>query len=549
MTDRPTHSDSNSLPTPELHQQRRWGLPLIWLVPLVAALAAVILVARIYLNSGPSITITFESAEGLEAGKTEVRYKDVVVGKVKELLLSKDHHQVIVHVDLSASASGIAVSDTRFWVERPRVGIGGVSGIGTLLSGAYIGVDIGGSSEEQKNFKGLEKPPGITHDQQGHRFVLHTADAGSLAIGAPVYFRKTPVGTVVTSDLDADGKGVTVQVFVSSPNDRFVTGNTRFWNASGVDISLGASGFKLDAQSLATVVAGGIAFASVKATDDAAPAPDNTEFELYHDQGAAMAPPDGEAIDVRMRFRQSTRGLSLGAPVDFQGITLGSVTSILLDFDKDKKEFYTDVVAQLFPERLGPAYHTLKHAGSSKELSVPDMFNDMIEDGLRAQLRSGNVLTGQLFVGLDFVKPVKPYKLDAFSQELQIPTAPGSLQELQTQLQNIARKLDAVPFDEIGLNLRDTLKSANSLLKQMDKDLVPEAKQTLTDARHSIESLDQSMLAPNAPLQLDARKTLEQLNRAAVSFRTLSDYLEQHPESLIRGKSPDPEPSDQAGQK
>ncbi|MDB5988514.1 MAG: Paraquat-inducible protein [Nevskia sp.] len=549
MTDAPTPPGSSQLPKPELHQRRRWGLPLIWLVPLVAALAAVVLVARTYLNSGPSISITFETAEGLEAGKTEVRYKDVVVGKVKQLLLSKDHKEVTVHVDLSNTASGVAVADTRFWVERPRVGIGGVSGISTLLSGAYIGVDIGASGEVQKAFKGLEKPPPVTHDQKGHRFVLHTTDAGSLAIGAPLYYRKMPVGSVVGSDLDPDGKGVTVQVFVSAPNDRFVTDNSRFWNASGVDIALGASGFKLDAQSLATVVAGGIAFASIDDNPDAAPAKENAEFQLYSDRTSALAPPDGPAFKVRMRFRQSTRGLSLGAPVDFQGITLGAVKSILLDFDKEHKDFYTDVVAELFPQRLGPAYNTLKHAGSSKELGVADMFKDMIDDGLRAQLRSGNVLTGQLYVGLDFLKPIKPFKPDAYSAELQIPTAPGSLQELQTQLQNIARKLDAVPFDEIGLNLRDTLKSANSLLKQMDKELMPEAKQTLSDARHSIESLNDSMLAPNAPLQLDARKTLEQLNRAAVSFRTLSDYLEQHPESLIRGKVPDPEPADSAGQK
>jgi len=549
MSDTPTPPDSSLLPKPELHQRRRWGLSLIWLVPVVAALAAVVLVTRTYLNSGPAITITFETAEGLEAGKTEVRYKDVVVGRVKQLVLSKDHQQVTVHVDLSKNSTGVAVADTRFWVERPRVGIGGVSGIGTLLSGAYIGVDIGASGEEQKAFKGLEKPPPVTHDQKGRRFVLRTSDAGSLAIGAPLYYRKMPVGNVVGSDLDADGKGVTVQVFVNAPNDRFVTANTRFWNASGVDVALGASGFKLNAQSLATVVAGGIAFASISDDPATPPAAENAEFKLYGDETSALAPPDGPAFDVRMRFRQSTRGLSLGAPVDFQGITLGAVKSILLDFDQEHKEFYTDVVAELFPQRLGPAYNTLKHAGSRRELSVADLFKDMIRDGLRAQLRSGNVLTGSLYVGLDFLKPIKPAKLDAYSAELQIPTAPGNLQELQIQLQNIARKLDAVPFDEIGTNLRDTLKSANSLLKQLDRDLLPEAKQTLSDARHSIESLDQSMLAPNAPLQLDARKTLEQLNRAAVSFRTLSDYLEQHPESLIRGKAPDPEPADTSGQK
>lgn len=556
MTDMPT-LESAQPPQPERHQRRRWGLSVIWIVPLVAALATIVLVVRNAINSGPAITITFETAEGVEAGKTELRYKDVVIGKVKELELSEDHQHVTLHVDLSNSAKHVAVADTRFWVERPRVGIGGISGIGTLLSGAYIGVDIGSSSEPKKAFKGLEKPPAVTHDQKGRRFILHASDAGSLAIGAPLYFRKLPVGSVVASDLDQDGKGVTVQVFVDAPYDHFVTGKTRFWNASGVDISLGASGFKLDAQSLATVVAGGIAFESVnyKGADkagekhDESPADENAEFQLYHDESAATAPPDGDPIAVRMRFRQSTRGLTVGAPVDFRGITLGSVRSILLDFDEQRKDFYTDVVADIFPERLGPAFHTLEAIRKRSAISRPGMLEYMVDDGLHAQLRSGNILTGQLFIGFDFIKPAKPFKGDTNSAELEIPTAPGNLQELQTQVQDIARKLDAVPFDEIGTNLRDTLKSANSLLKQMDKDLVPEAKETLSNARQSIESLNESVLAPNAPLQLDARKTLEQLNRAASSFRTLSDYLEQHPESLIRGKTPDPEPADSAGQK
>lgn len=535
--------DPQALPEPELRPRRRWSLSLIWLVPLVAAIAGAVLIARAYLLSGPTIDISFETAEGLEAGKTEVRYKNVVIGKVEKIVLSKDHSQITAYVGLSSTAKGVAVNDTRFWVERPRVSIGGISGIGTLLSGAYIGVDIGSSGQEERHFKGLEKPPPVTHDQKGRRFILHAADAGSLAIGAPVYYRKIAVGSVVASDLDADGKNITVQVFVNAPNDHLVTADTRFWNASGVDVALGATGLKLNTQSLATVVAGGIAFQVRDENQTAPPAASNAEFTLFADQVTALAPPDGPPLTIRMRFRQSTRGLSLGAPVDFQGITLGTVKSALLDFDRDTKRFYTDVSADIFPERLGPAYNTLKHSRrEGRDLSVPEMFARMIEHGLRAQLRAGNLLTGQLYVALDFVKGAAAAKADSSSAEVEIPTAPGSLQELQTQIQDIVHKLDDVPFDQIGNNLSGTLKNANSLLRQLDRELAPEAKKTLAQARRSIESLDQGMLAPDAPLQVDAHRTLDQLNRAAQSLRALADYLEQHPESLIRGKPEVPVP-------
>ncbi|MGH8456415.1 MAG: intermembrane transport protein PqiB [Stenotrophobium sp.] len=549
MTDSDTPPDSAKLPLPEVSPTRRWSLSLIWLVPLVAALASGVLVVRTYLQTGPTITIVFDSAEGLEAQKTEVRYKDVVIGKVKKIELSEDRTHVRVTVSLIRHASGIAVKDTRFWVVRPRIGLGGISGIGTLLSGAYIGVDIGASEEDQDHFTGLEKPPAVTHDQKGRRFLLHTADAGSLAIGSPLYFRKIPVGDVVAADLDKDGKGVRLQVFVNAPYDRFVTMNSRFWNASGVDLSVNAAGLKLNTQSLATVIAGGVAFQPLSEDDPGTAVQENTEFTLYPDQAAAMTPPDGPAEAVLMRFSNSTRGLAAGAPVDFRGFTLGTVKSVELEFDPQTRSFSTNVAADLFPDRLGPARRSMLRAEKETGISHAGMIQSLVAHGLRAQLRTGNLFTGQLYIALDLLPHAKPASFDPNVTPFVIPTAPGNLEEVQTQIQDIIRKLNAVPFDKIGKDLHGTLRSADSLLRQLDHDLAPQAKKTLEDAQHTLQSLDQNLASPDAPLQQNARTTLEQVNRAAGSLRALADYLEQHPESLLRGKPDTAEPAGDSGRK
>ena len=542
-----TDPDLHDLPEPERKPRHRWSFSLIWLVPIAAAIAGLVLVVRTYLEAGPSISISFETAEGLEAGKTEVRYKNVVVGKVRHITLSKDHSDVLARIALSKDAAKIAVEDSRFWVERPRIDINGVSGVETLLSGAYIGVDIGESKTPQTEFTGLDKPPPVTHDMKGRLFMLHARDAGSLTIGAPVYYHRIAVGKVVEYDLDPDGKNITVQVFIDAPNDRLVTGNTRFWNASGVDLSLNAGGLKVNTQSLATVIAGGVAFQPFHEDDPGSPAADKAEFYLFTDQAGALAPADGPSLQVLMHFEQTVRGLSIGAPVDFRGISFGTVKAIELQFDPVKKDFYTDVIADVFPERLGNALKTMRALEKSTQISGNQMWGRMVERGLRAQLRAGNLLTGQLYVVLDFIKNTPPVKFDPNASPLVLPTAPGSLEQLQEQLQSIVKKLDEIPFGDIGKNLNTTLKNASELLGQLDKQLVPEAKATLHEAQQAIQSLNQSVTSPDAPLQQNAQRTLEEVNRAAASFRALADYLEQHPESLIRGKSAEQEPAANSG--
>ncbi|MGQ3057884.1 MAG: PqiB family protein, partial [Nevskia sp.] len=391
MSETPSMS---ALPAPEPRRDGRKRLSLIWLVPLVAALVGLALVIRTWLQTGPTITIRFDTAESLQNGATEVRYKDVVVGKVSSIQLREDDSGVTVEVELTPDAKRIAVKDSRFWVVRPRIGIGGVSGINTLLSGAYIGVDVGRSGEQQRDFIGLEKPPPVTHDQKGKQFTLTTLDAGSITIGAPVYYRRVAVGRVVDATLDEDGKRITVRVFIDAPYDRFVTGGVRFWNAGGIDLAVSSEGLRLNTQSLATVVAGGIAFQPLDERKPGEPAREDSRFELYDGIATALAPPDGPSVRALLVLRQSTRGLTAGTPVDFNGLVIGAIRSIEPQYDVRQQSFYSKVMVELYLERLGPAWSALKGVAADSDRPALAVLNKLIDQGLTAQLRAGNLLTG-----------------------------------------------------------------------------------------------------------------------------------------------------------
>jgi paraquat-inducible protein B len=533
--------ERDDLPEPVVHK-RRVGVSLIWLVPLVAAIVGASLLVHGWLGQGPSITVTFQTAEGLEANKTQVKYKNVVIGKVTQIALNHDRSRVKVKIDLEKNAESFATKDTRFWVVRPRVGIGGVSGVDTLFSGAFIGADTGDSQDEQDEFKGLETPPPVLHGQPGKRFTLHSGDLGSLDIGSPVYFRRVQVGHVVSHVLDENGKGVSLQVFIDAPNDRYVSKSSRFWNASGVDVSLGADGLKLNTQSVATVLAGGVAFQSPNGPHDDTPAEENTSFDLFNDQASAMAPPDGEPRYIRMRFDHSLRGLRVDSPVEFLGINVGKVVSVNLDYDVQTQRFPVIVGAVLYPERLGRAHQKLMAAAIERgDTDWSQMVGRLVDHGLRAQARTGNLLTGQLYIAIDFDPKAKPVKFDSSAKPLELPTTSGDFDKIQEQLGSIVDKIQKIPFDTIGKNLDESLKQLSGTLKQVNENLAPEATKTFKQAQQTLGAANNA-LSDDSPLQQNLGQTLQELQRTARSLRVLTDYLSRHPESLIRGKGKDAAP-------
>jgi paraquat-inducible protein B len=536
-------NDIIDVPEPQVKSSRHHP-SLVWLVPALAVLVGLSMLIHAWLARGPVITISFQAATGLEAGKTAVKYKDVVIGNVTAIALSPDNTRVLATVELQKSAAGFAREDSRFWVVRPRIGAGGVSGVETVLSGSYIGVDAGKSKSLKHEFVGLETPPSVISDTPGKSFLLHTDDLGSLEIGSPVYYRHINVGQVAAYHLDDDGKGVMVQVFIQAPNDRFVTANTRFWNASGVDLSFGSNGLKLNTQSLATIVAGGIAFANPPGGTDTAAA-GQARFVLAHDEQTAMADPDGEPIVMRLRFDQSLRGLAVGAPVEFLGKEVGRVTAIDVDYDAATQSFPVIVDVVVFSRRLPLVENKVRSTTGDVPIQFQVFMRGLVARGLRAQARPGNLLTGQLYIALDFIPHARPASFDVSGQPWLMPTVRADFSRLQEQVASIVDKLDHVPFDAIGqhldadlVTLDKTLRQAGQTLDQVNTQVLPELHGTLQDTRSTLGNFN-GVLAPDAQLPQNINQTMLELQRSARSLRTLTDMLGRHPESLVRGRAAD----------
>lgn len=541
----------DDLPAPNVHRHRRGRPAAIWIVPLIAIAAAAALAIRTYLRTGPTIKIKFESAEGLTVGQSDVRYKNVPVGKITDIDISDDLEEIVVTVELNRGFAKLAVEDTKFWVERPRIGVGGVSGLGTLLNGAFIGVDVGLSKTSADHFIGLEKPPGILRDQRGSAFRLIAEDGGSLAIKSPVYMRREQVGSISDIALAADGKSVEIEVFIDSPYDHVITDQAVFWNASGMDVTLDASGLRLDTQSIATVVAGGIAigFREPDPRHPAKPAKADTKFILYDDRAHAMAVPDKESLPLAMRFQQPLRGIGPTTPIDFDGVVIGNVEHVRLGFDSTTRRFYSDVDAMVYPQRLGDAYDSLVIEGQQLGRSGPEMLQALVARGLRAQVRSGNLLTGQNYITLTIL-PNQP-KAEVAMREgtWVVPTERGGTDMIQDQIANIVAKVDKIPFDAIGGDVHEAAKSASTLLGHLDRDVVPDTKKMVDQAQLAMDALREGLAAirdnvaaADSPIQQSARTALEELERAAFSLRGLADYLQHHPETILRGRASGPEP-------
>lgn len=531
------NDSSRKLPepgAPTVIPRSTWRISLVWLVPLLAALIGLSMLVQTWMTEGPVITITFRTAAGLEEGKTLVKYKDVNVGTVTTIGLNEDGSRVVATVSLDKDAASLARQDSRFWVVRPRIGIDGVSGVDTLLSGAYIGVDRGQSAEPGKEFTGLESPPTVIGDTPGRSFVLHTEDLGSLDVGSPVYYRRIQVGRVASYQLGEDGKAVALRLFVNAPYDRFVTTATRFWNASGVDVSLGADGFKLQTQSIATILAGGVSFGTSPGASGE-PAAEDAAYELAKDQQAALAPPDGPSQIAYLVFEQSLRGLAIGAPVQFDGMDLGKVISIKPDYDPVRRRFQSKVGIVVYPHRLGDILEKMPAFEGTEEDRLVRMLQEMVAHGLRAQARTGNLLTGQLFIALDFIPNTPKVAFDPQQRPITLPTVSGSFDQLQERVASIVGKIDKMPLDNIARNLDASFANLNKALLQVNSLVLPQATQTLRQAQQTIGAAH-GMLSEDATLRQSVGQTLQEVQRAARSVRTLTDLLSRYPEAVVRGR-------------
>ena len=543
---------------PEVKVASRGGFSIVWIIPIVAAFVGGWLAYKTISEMGPTITITFRDGEGLEAGKTKIKYKAVDVGVVETVEISEDLSRVIVTAIMQKETEAHLTTNTKFWIVRPRVGFSGISGLETLVSGAYIDADPR-PGDPTLEFMGLDDPPGVTAFDEGTQYQLIAENLGSCYPGAPVFLRGIKVGRILGHELAKDNQSVFIDIFIKAPYDYLVQNTSRFWQRSGIEASVGAEGIDVKVESLVSVIAGGVAFDTpIMAGGTGEPSKQGTRFELF-DSYASI----GEAKYVRkipylLHFDGSVRGLSEGAPVEMMGIKVGYVMDIAMKLDPKTLNFEVPVVIEIQPDRIltPDVLDALDQLNAKEPYSVGRM---LVEDhGLRAQLQTGSLLTGQLFVDLDFYPDLPKMTLNMDSKYPEIPTVPSTLDEFRRTATNVLEELRKLPLDKIAHELLETLKGTKHLANSPDlteavrtfsatledvqrftydvdqtvESLAKSTEKTLAAARAALEVAD-----PNSPTAVNLANTLDELAAAARSIRVLADYLEQHPESLVHGKN------------
>ncbi len=530
------------------HLTRVSNVSPIWIVPVLALLIAGWLALRAWQERGPEIQIIFDDAAGITVGKTQVKFRDVTVGEVIDTRLSSNFQKVSVFVEMDPQVTPLLSENTRFWVVAPRISLGGVSGLDTLLSGVYIEMDPGEPGARERRFEGLTEPPSLRSYQQGTQYTLLSEQLGSLDIGSPVYHRQVPVGEVTRYRLLPDAGRVEIRIFIESPYDQLIKTNTNFWNVSGFGVELGADGIVANVESFASLLSGGLAFSTPLDIDgDHALAEAGSQFHLFDDREAVVEGALTYSYPYLMRFSSSVRGLALGAPVEFRGIQVGKVEHVGLDagISSDRE---IDVVISIQPERINP-----DEAPTLAELN--ELFATLVSEGMRAQLKTRSYLTGALYVDLVPKQArANAEKLQSLAQHgdyLVLPTADSEYSRIARRLGDIAQNIAELPFDTIGKNLDNSLRGVATLMRDLNKaKVVDDIDQLLSGLNGSAESLElaidgmrgtiqsiDSAVAPDSALQHRLTEMLEDVSDAAKSLETLTDELARYPDALLRGKS------------
>ncbi len=538
MSDRPTDR-----PTPQA-SLRRSRISLVWLIPIIALLIAAYLGFRTVSNEGPLITVKFSAADGLTAGQTKVRHKAVDLGQVESIRLSDNMTQVIVRIRMANEATPYLTNRARFWVVRPRLSSGSLAGIETIVSGSYIEMDPGGrDGDRETEFNGLERPPGVRSSEPGSNFSLRANRIGSLNAGAPVFYRDINVGEVLGYDI-GDGIGsVTINIFVRAPFDGFVREGSHFWNASGLSVKLGADGVRVELASLQAVLNGGVAFDAPKTPAKAMAA--GTQFPLYQSYSEAQAAGYQRKLNFVTYFANAVRGLTAGSAVEFYGIQIGTVQEVKLEVNNEAGSARVRVALEIQPERIADA-------ADIKDDSI-DVARRLVKNGLRAQTKTSNYLTGQQVLALDFLPNASPAELRQEGQDWVLPSVGGGIDNILTAASDISAKLDRLPLDQIGANLNSTLRSASGamvsiqdLVKRTDANLTPAMhrlpditaalQDVVTRAGRTVGSIETSY-GQNSQFSRELERAMTQVGDTARAIRVLADYLDRHPEALVRGRA------------
>ncbi len=541
MSDTPPTS-SPATP-PDYRAARRWNI--VWFVPILAILIGGWMIWRNVRSQGPVAHVRFETADGIGAGKTEVRCRSVRVGVVKEVKLADDLKTVVVQVELIPDSDKLLRSGTSFWVVRPRVTASAVSGLDTLITGAYLELNPGPEGGEEVNhFTGLETPPATSRDIPGRRITLTTEQAGSLVAGSPIYFRGFEVGRIESRKLDIAAQKVIFEAYIREEFSSLITENTRFWNTSGIDVSAGADGLKLRTPSFQAMVSGGASFGVPEGVEPGALVADGKEFTLFIDEDAAEGSTFHPTMKFVLLFDQSVRGLAKSAPVEFKGIPIGRVADISFDYLQANDDSRVPVLVEIDPSLLR------REAAEKIGKADSEFLSDAVKRGLRATLKAGSLLTGSLFVDVNYYKEAKPAELTKVGEYLSIPTVPGGLENM---IQAALERFQNLPLEETINKFGKTADQATATMAEFKEAAASIREFTDSEAfaklpgdlRASLAKIDQlsssidksvASYGPEGPVQGDMLRTLDELRASLRTMKSLMTSIDDKPNSLLFGR-------------
>jgi paraquat-inducible protein B len=530
-------------PSEEPHARVRLArrLSIVWIVPILAAAVVMGLGWRALVQRGPSITIAFDAGEGIQSGQTRIRRKDVDLGTVESIKLSPDLSRVIVRARMLRSATPYLNARTQFWVVRPRVSAEGISGLATLVSGVYIEMNPGPGNPTTE-FTGLEEPPVLQSDVPGRSFTLHASQLNSLNQGSAIFYRGLSVGEILGYTLDQKTQKIDIYAFVRAPYDRLIHADTRFWNASGIDIALGAQGVHMVASSWQQLLSGGVEFHTPATDVDEPPSQPGTEFRLYDDKISADQDPRGDALIYEIDFTGPVVGIEHGTPIELLGSQIGQVKSVELEFDDQSHVLHTPVLVAIDPARVkvvnGP-----NRTAAERAHDFSGRMEDWVKHGLRARLTSASFITGQQVVSLDMVPEAPAARIERVGSQLRIPSAASvDVTQILESVHSVLRHIDRATA---GPELSHAIKELDRTVTHLDQitgELEPQIQPLITSLRQSADAAQRTLqqagnvLGSNAPQGTDLPRLMQELTDAARSVRALTDSLDRHPEALIRGK-------------
>jgi len=508
------------------HHRRR--LSPIWIVPLVAVLIGAWMLYDNLSGLGPTITLEMKNAEGIEAGKTLIKTRNVEVGRVEDVTLSEDMSHTIITARMKPDTERMLNDEARFWVVKPRIDREGISGLGTVLSGAYIQLLPGNGETAQREFEVLDQPPVAPPDAPGIRVNLVSKVGSSLRAGDPITYQGFTVGRVENTEFDPEEKEMRHRLYIQSPYDVLVTDTTRFWISSGVDVRLDSQGFRVNVESMESLIGGGVTFGVPEDVAMGHPAESEATYQLFSDEESAREGTFDRYLEYVLLVDDTVRGLSRGDSVEYRGVRVGTVEAVPWRFSAPQPDtlnrFAIPVLIRIEPQRFDDAMANFDAEDWRARLER------MFEHGLRATLKAGNLLTGALFVDLNFSDDAPPYEAMTFDDKPVFPTISGGFAQIEQKVSNLLDKLNELQVEPILDRLDETMQTSQQTLEQV-RQIAESVNAIVSDP--ATQQLPGSL---NDTLQ-ELQNTLNGFSAGSSGYRQLNDTLKQL-EVLMRDLQP-----------